>query len=348
MEKRSPFLSPGPGHFRLFLALVVVYEHISGVMLGRAAVYLFFVLSGFWIYRMWVERYAATKGAYLTFMVSRYWRLLPTFAIASVFAAALAALTIDGWAAQFMAAQDMRSLFSHLFFVGYTGLEPRLLEPAWSLDVEMQFYLVAPLLALLLAKAGAVRFAALLVAFTGLAWLMEMPGQLKLVGWFAVGMAAAAVSWHPGKRLVAGCIALALAVLVALFTSDWQAILTDRSFYNQTTALNWVLAAILAPLAVRSCHQPSDARDRFLGDLSYPVYLIHWPLVVVAYDYLPRDGLSPLAFTMAGSILLSVIVLRWVDMPLQHLRSRWVNQRKREGEAASVAQGADKALPGAS
>ncbi len=260
MEDRSPILSPGPGHFRLFLALLVVYEHVADVMLGRGAVF--------------------------------------------------------------------------LFFVGYTGLAPRLLEPAWSLDVEMQFYLVAPVLALVLTKLGALRFAAVLIGFTALAWLLDMPGQLQLVGWFAVGMAAAALPWRPGKRLVACCILAAVALLLLVLASDMQAIVTDRNFHSQNTALNWLLAAILVPLAVRSCHQASDGRDRFLGDLSYPIYLVHWLLVVLAYQYLPDDGISRLLYTLAGSILLSIVILRWVDMPLQGLRSRWVGQRYRQREAA--------------
>ncbi len=336
MKPDSSLLSPGPGHLRLFLALVVVYEHIAGVMIGRAAVYLFFVLSGFWIYRMWTERYSGTRSAYLTFMASRYWRLMPTMAVASLFAFALAAMAKDGWGHAFLSAQDMRSLFSHVFFVGYSGLDPRLLEPAWSLDVEMQFYLVAPILAFALAKVGALRFAAAMIAVTAWGWLIDMPGHIRLIGWFAVGMAAAAVPWRPGKALVAVSVLLGVAVLLGVLVSSLAPILTDRGFYTQTTALNWLLAAILLPLAIRSCHQESDGRDRFLGDLSYPVYLIHWPLVVFAYDFLPREGLAPLLFTMAGSILLSVVILRWIDLPLQRARSRWVNARKTTGEVSQV------------
>ena len=55
MNSASPMVICSPGTFRLLLALLVVLDHFTGIMVGRAAVYLFFVLSGFWIHRMWTE-----------------------------------------------------------------------------------------------------------------------------------------------------------------------------------------------------------------------------------------------------------------------------------------------------
>ena len=48
--------------------------------------------------------------------------------------------------------QTAHFIFSTVFFLGYAWLDYLPVAPAWSLDVEMQFYLVAPLLALLVAK----------------------------------------------------------------------------------------------------------------------------------------------------------------------------------------------------
>ena len=70
-----PMTVLGPGMFRLLLSLLVVLHHSLPLRLGTWAVYVFFILSGFWICRMWRQRYAETQSPYLTFLVSRWWRL---------------------------------------------------------------------------------------------------------------------------------------------------------------------------------------------------------------------------------------------------------------------------------
>src|SRR5579863_217672 len=78
-----------PGAFRLFLALMVFVNHFSSLDWGGAAVYAFFVLSGFWIETMWTERYRHCRRPYLTYMVSRVWRLAPVMVLVSLITLAL-------------------------------------------------------------------------------------------------------------------------------------------------------------------------------------------------------------------------------------------------------------------
>ena len=42
----------GPGKFRVLLAVLVVFSHLSFVEIGRPAVFVFFMLSGYWVLRM--------------------------------------------------------------------------------------------------------------------------------------------------------------------------------------------------------------------------------------------------------------------------------------------------------
>ena len=76
----------GPGFFRLFLALMVFVYHTTRFAVGSSAVYVFFCLSGYWIYRMYTERYSATRQPLITYAVSRLWRLLPTFWLVTLLA----------------------------------------------------------------------------------------------------------------------------------------------------------------------------------------------------------------------------------------------------------------------
>ena len=68
--------------------------------------------------------------------------------------------------------------------------------------------------------------------------------------------------------------------------------------------------------------------SRFLGDISYPVYAIHYPLMYLFYQWVWTEHLSfgqawPVAVTIfAGSILLAWALLRWYDQPVRHRLSR--------------------------
>lgn len=324
-----------PGLFRLILAGLVVFDHFSGVMLGRGAVFVFFVLSGFWISRMWRERYAELRSPYVTFVISRLWRLLPTMLVATVFAATL-----------FMLAGGLDSLssdgiewghltFSSIFLIGYAELaSPRLVEPAWSLDIEMRFYIIAPLLIVALRALGAVRFlgtALAIFAITALGLVSDTPIAvlgLKYLGWFAIGMAAEHVRWSPPQwastASLGGFVAIIAAALVV-----FPAILTDPALNQANLQLNWLLAFVAAPYAIATCYGASTKRDREFGDISYTVYLIHWPVFAVLFV---TEAISPV--TIAASLIaigaVSWAILRFVDQPLQKARTRWVASRSVE------------------
>src|SRR5258708_30697561 len=75
-----------PGGVRLFLAMVVVVHHSLPLRAGSWAVDVFFVLSGYWITRMWNTRYRQTRIPYITFLVSRWWRLAPGFLVCTLLA----------------------------------------------------------------------------------------------------------------------------------------------------------------------------------------------------------------------------------------------------------------------
>lgn len=268
-----------PGFFRLLLALIVVIDHFSGIMLGRSAVFLFFVLSGFWIQTMWRERYRLCHQPYLTFIVSRYWRLAPMMFVATAMAIAvqiallgmpLAALWSDGL---------VHTAGSHLFLVGYSHLKSQLVVPAWSLDVEMQFYLIAPLLIAILARFGIAAFVALGIALVAYDTYYDTAAAFAELGWFAAGMVAAAYGRRPPRRLAMGSAFAAIGLVLVVAAVNLP-LLTDGDLNLANRQLNQVVALLGIPLALHTCFAADDSADREWGNVSYVVYLVHWPLLV--------------------------------------------------------------------
>jgi peptidoglycan/LPS O-acetylase OafA/YrhL len=95
-----------------------------------------------------------------------------------------------------------------------------------------------------------------------------------------------------------------------------------------------VLALSIIPLVAASVRQESGKIDRFLGNLSYDVYLFHW-VMLIPYNYyvshLPFKQRLPyffiyLCLTLLGAALLN----KCIDAPIEALRSRWLKKTQRK------------------
>ena len=333
----------GPGLFRLFLALLVFAHHISRFAVGTCAVYVFFCLSGFWIQRMYVRKYSATRLPYLTFTVSRAWRLFPTFWL--VTAITLVYLWASGRPASYWV-MPYRTHFvlSNLFLIGYHQLPRQPLIPAWSLDIEMQFYLVAPFIALLLARrkrlAGLVLIAAAAVSL-GDYFLNSPISVAQYLVYFVIGMIAAATDWRPSGRLVLGFLG-AMAILVACcLASPWRGVLLvgahpgPLAIYSPHA--NVVLALLAMPYAIYTTRQRGFSKDGMFADLSYVVYLLHWPATLWIDGHQGNTWHRLGAIVMGSTLVMgiSLVIWKFYDHPINRLRSRWVNAREIVGVAGT-------------
>jgi peptidoglycan/LPS O-acetylase OafA/YrhL len=71
---------------------------------------------------------------------------------------------------------------------------------------------------------------------------------------------------------------------------------------------------------------------RFLGDLSYPLYMVHYPFIWLFMSYLEKEKLTagtlavliPVAMLML--VALAYAVLRWVDAPVRRYLTRVFTQ----------------------
>lgn len=318
-----------PGALRLWLALMVVVHHFTRFEFGKAPVLVFFALSGFWIQRVWKARYSKTRYPWATFVVSRWWRLAPIMLAGSILTFATLYAVGDPKLQQ-AAAHPLRQAFSSVFFLGYAGMDVRPLGPAWSLDIEMQFYLVAPLLAIIVQRLSWIL--TLLFGYMAFAFgLAFMPGVhlASFLLFFIIGMAAAEHDWRPSHRIAILCMRAAIILTIAILLSPWRFDMLNEHGKNWHV-LNLVLAALLLPVALSTSDRRGDRVDSILGDHSYIIYLFHWPAIVIfrhfdwggaAGDLLAAIGL------MAVSGAMSYAAWRWIDAPINRRRAAWVASR---------------------
>ena len=142
---------PGPGLFRFILAFMVsIFHTISFFPLGHYAVYVFFMLSGYWIFKMFEEKYSRYTRAYWVYIRSRLLRVIFVYWLVMILAMITffitnAILHNNSWQ-QFSLAEI---LIKNLLILGINTSPVMFISPAWSLDIEIQFYLLAPLFVLL-------------------------------------------------------------------------------------------------------------------------------------------------------------------------------------------------------
>ena len=319
-----------PGACRLWLALIVVLHHFSRFEFGIAPVLVFFALSGFWIHRVWKARYSKTRLPWLTFVVSRWWRLAPVMLVAC-FLTFVVMFATGSDKLPVALSQPIRQVLSSVFFVGYAGMPVRPVGPAWSLDIEMQFYLVAPMLVIIVQRISWIL--TLLFGYMAFAFsLAFIPGVVfsSFLIFFVIGMAAAEHDWRPSDRAAITGMRLAIILTIAALLSPWRQDLLGANG-NDWQAFNIVLAALLLPIALNSGERIGDRTDAALGDHSYVIYLIHWPAILIFRNY-DWGGAWGNVVAATGLFMITAMVSyaawRWIDAPINRKRAMWVASRR--------------------
>jgi peptidoglycan/LPS O-acetylase OafA/YrhL len=317
---------------------------------------IFFVLSGFLLFRPWVKS-AATGSPPPS--LSRYaWhrvrRIMPAYVITVLFAYVLYHYHEAGpnpghsWLGLF------RNLtLTQIYADGYLGkyLHQGLTQ-MWSLAVEAAFYVVLPLLAyLLLVVLCQRRWQPKLVlgALAGLSLIS--PGWLILVhtdhffpdgarlwlptylAWFLGGMLLAVLQAMGVRCYAFAAIPLAIICYFIVSTPIAGAPTTSPASLREAlykTVFYAVIAALaVAPLALVGAVPLQGWYSRllasrpmvWLGDISYEIFLIHLVTMEFAMDYIVR------AHVYTGSMLYLFVATTAVTIPFAWLLHRFTRVR---------------------
>jgi len=310
----------------------------------------FFVISGFVLYRPWVDVGLGSidAGAVLRYARRRVARIVPAFWVALTVAAA-AGLSEGTTGAHPLTYYGFLQVYSiHTAFNG--------LGVAWSLGTELTFYAILPLLAIGVARIGGKRSAVaagvLVIGTLGVRYIsfsQNLPAlAFTLAGtldWFVIGMALATVAVrhprliarvNPAGALITG---FGLLILMGALQLPWGVIaynanptaggsITAHLFYG-AIGLMLVLAATSAEQR-RSGVVPSLLRNRgaiWLGTVSYGIYLWHIPVIgavtrSVGRGWLPSNSGVQLVVVVLGTT--AAASLSWILLERPIVRSRIV------------------------
>ncbi|MBR1124572.1 acyltransferase [Bradyrhizobium lablabi] len=357
------------GTLRFLFAFAVVGAHVGHLpwaipLGGDTAVQSFYIISGFLIALVWDNKYADQPNGLYLFYTNRAARIYYLYWIVLVISILVALVTkyltrdYPGFFSTPPRGLLAYSIFTNFFifgsaealWLGYDGSlyftmdyksspypvwRTMTLSPAWTLELELLFYLIAPflirrslrLLVAIIAVSLAARFAWYAIGYDTDPWTYRFfPFEIAM---FLLGVVTYRVSrliaWKPNR-----------ATLYAMFAAVLAAVL----FYplGGSTRLVFVyLFAFAALLPYIFSLTRTWKVDRFLADMSFPLYLVHWPVWLFIRDVTPAPwpqypGIVPAVASVAAAALLVV----YVERPIE----RWRQARITSTANAPVPAGA--------
>ncbi len=325
----------------LAVVSVIGYHAAPGIVRGGyIGVDVFFIISGFLISSIILRTRDAGRFSLIDFYARRVRRLFPALAIV------LVATWLIGWF--YLLPHEFRALGKHIaagaaYFINFAlkresgyfdgAADEKPLLHLWSLAVEEQFYIVWPLLLLL------VRERRTLVLVISVLVAASFVGQL-----LALGKNQASAFYLPQYRVweLGGGALLAMVVMygrgrVARVLAGWRGdlasvagvllvlgaatLLAEQRMYPGYLALIPASGALLliaaGPKALVNRTLLSHPVVVFVGLVSYSLYLWHWPLLSFAHILGVADDVRIVLALMALAMALACLTYLLVERPVR-------------------------------
>jgi len=331
--------------------LAVVLSHVRTFPFGGGffGVDLFFVLSGFLITSLLLEEWRDTSDISLrSFYARRALRLLPALVLLLATLSAVSAWTEPPAESAKMRTSALMALFySANWFVAYRAFPRGELAATWSLSVEEQFYILWPILLLMMLRLkwskgaiGAAIVAGMAASAGVRAWLWNATGSWERVYYgsdthadgllagalVAVLMASGAVPRSASGSRILNWAAHGMMVFLGFFlVRGWAAdpYLSQGGYL----ALNLGAASIVYCL-VCSPWLPLRMVCEFgplvwLGKISYGVYLWHLAPGLLMDAMGIRSGNYPWAAGMAMTLACAAVSFYALERPILRIKKRF-------------------------
>jgi len=336
------------GIFRLTLATFVLIVHTENVYpifkndvnFGGLGVWLFYLVSGFVIFSAHDNFY---RGRAKNYLINRLIRIFPTlwfcllFSLAILYYARLMGIEVGLIRADSYGIKEfLLSLTVIGGFLNENVWGP--LPPGATLTIEMKFYVLSAVIFFTVDKyfknngRGLFIFAILfLIAYivvdltnSQYRWF----GALRYSPVFILGAAA----YYTMKLGWQNLGATTIFILAALMTVHFTLVTGSSSSYDGwepsqiriTTSMLFVSMFFLLNFLVR-IHVESKIKiiDQFMGDLTYPLYLVQIPLLALIFMFFDMSGIIDWIILYSMCVVASIALHFALQRPLVVLRRKW-------------------------
>ena len=322
--------------------LLVLFYHMGlPIESGFLGVDIFFFISGYIITYTLDKKYSLEKKSILIFYKNRFWRLFPTLIL-------ILSITLM-LSIAFQSLQELYEICKNIFsgFFGLSNLayyrqsgiygtsstDNNPLIHLWSLSVEFQFYLIYPVIYLLIKrfsqKTKILLLSAILIIFTlfslyisDIAGLEEHFSNVNMLEFYLTPFrifefisgalayqinAATNIKWTKNAKMASiGLLILLTYVFFSTNVAD-----TNRQYKVI------LMMALLVILVNFSSNKPiitkvgGRAFDE-LGNFAYPLYLLHLPLITLTHIHFPQNKFVPI-YAGIVAVFFSIFIHRMVE-----------------------------------
>lgn len=343
---------------RGLMTLMVVISHyfgelphgISALCFGWVAVNMFFVLSGYLIGKLIIDK-GESDNFFLVFYVRRFCRILPNYIIV---------LLITWFLIQHFKNTDWIdadivfplwsyiTFFQNFFMVSTDSIGAHWLAPTWTLGIEEHFYLIVPSLILFTPRRYFKRVLLTLILsavimrlvsyqsdfFPPMSAFVLLPtrADILLCGVFAALLITTpSIQWQKWMLTVRllPLVLLVATLLLRLIDSPAQTYFTIYSpLLVAIGSASFLLMLVLdAPEAQRF----KSKALIFFGNTSYAVYLTHMQVLGLMHglilgtkpDIATLEQLLVSIASFPVAILIGWVILRWIEEPMMAYGRTW-------------------------
>ncbi len=354
--QEKPVYEPSLDGLRAIAVMAVLLYHLgaTGLYGGFIGVDVFYVISGFLITRILLSQFEQAKFDYTEFLVRRCRRLLPALFLTIVLTLIGAFLVMSP---KHFSETAESAVFSSVSLANWyfwidssyfsAGKHVRPLLHTWSLGVEVQFYLIWP--AVMALVAWIYYYSRWIAFFTmaaigGISFLASVGVQnnypsaafylsIFRVWQFAAGGCIAILLLLPGKN-DDGFIPVKLHWMFfigGLGLLGLSMVLLTSENYNAIRAVLPTVATCALLIGIRTSLSRILLGSRplvRLGQTSYSLYLVHWPLIILYRYWVFRPLNVWEMLILAGvSMLLAELMYRLIE---ERFRLPWAGNQKGE------------------
>jgi len=342
------------GVLRTTLAIMVMIFHIfiGNLPLGTYAVFGFFIISGYLMTLIMQESYGYSADGRITFIINRFLRLHPLYWMASILTIVLIYYLGNEIVHNYHKSMDLpitnKSIVQNIFMVFPSwipgSIHPRLVPPTWAITIEMFYY---ALICFGLSKTftRVKIWIVLSIAYIFYTFLNGLPWQSRyfhiLAASFPFSIGACIYFLSKNKQFQSLFTSLGLKsnllFYIMLFNcAIW--ILIPKSSIGAYIEIGFYINIIICSLLIYSIAiggkvlNISKKSDKFIGDYSYPIYLLHlqggllssYLLFGKPHVFHHVTKSSTLNFLLAFIIVfvISTIFIMIFERPIQKIRDR--------------------------
>ncbi len=310
------------GYLRFFLATLVLLSHLGitfyGANPGVAAVVIFYILAGFVVSSLFSKVFISKTPVYLAFYYERALRIFPQYIFIVILTLLFLFLTKYG-----SPKYELTALLNNLLVIPlnyYMLLENSILQepkwwlvpPAWSLGVELQAYLVLPLIIYFKPVKIAVAILSLGVFFVAnLAYIStDFFGYRLLPGVLFIFILGLSIYRNTSQNTKADLfdkffpVLVYITMIVLLITLAMLNIL-HSSDMRETIMGILIGIPIVTHLAKSKIKLPMN---HFLGDLSYGMFLSHFLAIWILEYYSFIDKSTEIYLYSLTVFLISLLI----------------------------------------